>query len=112
MNLRRVFHNKYIEFITVLFLFSGVLIVILTPDISIFKWTANFAIQTTILYIIAGLFFLLISAERLLLLSFFCAACLSLFLKGNFNPNLKLKIKSPERVLSIALVKFEENDPF
>lgn len=104
MTITRFFENKIVEFICSVFLFSGVLIIILTPDISFFKWTAGFAIQTTILYVIAGLFFLIVSQTRLLFLSFFCAACLSLFLKLNFNPNLKLPAKSNGEKISFALI--------
>lgn len=111
MNLTRLFKNIYIQIITVWLLILGVMLIISTPDISFFKWTANFAIQTTILYILAGLFFLIVSSERLMLMAFFCAGCLSLFLKGNFNPNFKLSPVTSEKVLSIATLKFEGHTP-
>ncbi|HMX86342.1 MAG TPA: hypothetical protein PKN57_12290 [Saprospiraceae bacterium] len=105
MNLRLIFRNKYVEAITGVFLLLGVFGVILTPDISIIKWTASFALQTTVLYVLAGLFFLTIAQERLLFVSFFCAASLALFLKGNFNPSLKLPEKSFDSTLNIAYLK-------
>lgn len=105
MNLSSIFNNKYVEAITGVFLLTGVFVVILTPDISLFKWTASFALQTTVLYVLAGLFFLIIVQPRLLFLSFFCAASLALFLKGNFNPNLKLAEKSYDSTLNIAYIK-------
>ena len=110
MNLKTIFHNRYFEILISLFLLLGVIIVISTPDIPFFKWTASFAMQTTVLYVLLGIFFLLISQERLLFLTFFCAACLSKFLKGNFNPNLKLPVKSQNEVLTTAFIKLEQSD--
>jgi endonuclease/exonuclease/phosphatase (EEP) superfamily protein YafD len=111
MNISKLIQNKFVEITLAIFLLVGVLIVIITPDISFFKWTASFATQTTILYILCGIIFLIFKQERLLFVCLFCAGCLSLFLKGNFNPNFKLSAKSTAPSINIVLIKIAEKYP-
>ena len=90
----KLLRNRFIEILIFLILVSGVVFTIFTPQQPFFIWSSSMAVQALIVYVLLGLIFLVFKQEKLLFTSFICAGVLALFLKGNFNSNLKLAPKT------------------
>lgn len=78
--LKKVLFRPSVQ-VLLFFLFSlGSLLVIFTPELPLFKWSANYGFQIMLAYLAAGFVFLLSNLSRWMFVSFACCASLCVFL--------------------------------
>lgn len=83
---------------------AGVLFFLFTPNVILLKKLNSFAVQMMLLYLFAGMFFLLYDQTRLIIISLACCGVLTLYLKGASNQNMRLPEVTSEPNISIALI--------
>lgn len=93
----------------VVLIFGGVINVI-TPDINIFKKSADLANQIMLLYILLGVFFLIFANQRLMLVSLGCAALLAYDLKIKTDAKIKYAPRNHEAKISLTLANLASID--
>ena len=73
-----------------------VLICVRPPDVVLLKRVASHSTQIMVLFLLVGIFFLIIDQKRLLFTAFGCSAALCLYFKYVANISLDLPIKTSE----------------
>lgn len=101
-SLKRFFNNKIVSTLLISLIIFGVILNIFPVNVSFLKSVPNFTIMMIFIYLFFGLFFLIISNSRLLLISFIAAGVLSLFLKSFSNESMGLINQSVENSLIIS----------
>jgi len=108
--MERLLKNHFIQFLISGVLLLGVLFIIFTPSIGLFKKLSNFSVHIMMGYLLIGMFFFLYDQKRLVIASLIGCGVLCLYLKSASNQNMRLAIENAEPKLSIALVDLSSAD--
>ena len=100
--LRTLFDHKLINRLVMLGMIAVVIIAVRPPDVVIFRRIASHSTQIMLLFLLVGIFFLIIDQRRLLFTAFGCAAALCLYFKYAANISLRIPIKTSEPTLAIT----------
>ncbi len=79
----------------------AILCIVKVPDVVLLKRIASHATQIMLLFVGAGLFFLLLNQQRLLFIAFGCASALCLHFKYVANISLAIPIKTSEKSMTV-----------
>jgi endonuclease/exonuclease/phosphatase (EEP) superfamily protein YafD len=79
--LKRFFNKSLVSYTVLVLIGTGVVLSMAPLDLPVFQRWTNYTVSLIFIYLLLGLFFLVISNTRLLLASFLAAGILSFFLK-------------------------------
>lgn len=108
--IKKFLNKKTIYFSLIFILVTGMILVIFPPESAFFKKISEFAVPIIFFYTALGFLFFLTDNTRLLVVSFCCAAIISLFIKNFSNSELVYATKKAKTEISIAhinLINFQ-----
>jgi hypothetical protein len=94
--------SKLLSNIISIGLIGGTLLVVFTPDIVIIKKFAGYSVHFMLALLLAGLLFLILRQQRLMLISFACCAILCIYFKKVANINIIPPLKTSEPTFRLA----------
>ena len=106
--LKTLLRHKIINRLVILTMISVVIICIRPPDILLLKRIASHSTQIMVLFLMVGLFFLILDQRRLLFTAFGCSAALCLYFKNVANISLILPIKTAAPALRVLQTSASE----
>ncbi len=99
--LKILFDNKFINRLIMAAMIGVVYICIRPPGVVLLKRIASHSTQIMLLFLLVGLFFLVVDQKRLLFTAFGCSAALCLYFKNVANISLILPVKTAAPSLTI-----------
>ncbi len=105
-----IFSKKVLENIIISILIIGAILTIIPNDLSLSKFTSNYAVQIMLSYLFLGTLFLLLKQQKLMLTSFLCSAALCLFLKAYSNGAIMLPKQTSDAALKVAYINTADAD--
>lgn len=88
--LRNLFGKVSIQWLTGVLFVTITLLLIFQLDYYYLRAMSGYSVYWMFFTLLAGIFFLIVGSDRLLYLSFGCAAIMAIFLMRSFNTNLRL----------------------
>jgi endonuclease/exonuclease/phosphatase (EEP) superfamily protein YafD len=110
--MKRIFGHSFFVVVTAALLIAGVLVCVFTPDLFLFKRSANFTVQIMLGYLVLGMLMFFSNRRELMFTSLACCAALCIYLKSASNQNLKLPAQSEGPQLTCALINLSLSDDF
>lgn len=107
--MRTFFRNNIVNTTLSAILVAGAALVILSPNFLIIKWGANYAVRILFMYLIIAFFFLILNQKRLMMISFFSAGALAIFLKTMTNSEMAPPVKTKNEA-TIKVAHFNVNN--
>ncbi len=108
--IKEFLNKKTICFPLIFILISGMILVIFPPGSAFFQKISEFAVPIIFFYTTLGFLFFLTGNTRLVVVSFCCAAIISLFIKNFSNSEMVFATKKNKTEISIAhinLINFQ-----
>ena len=106
--LRNLFDNQGLNRITALGMIMVVVVCVRPPDVVLLKRISSHSTQIMMLFLLVGMFFLIIDQKRLLFTAFGCSAALCLYFKYVANISLTMPVKTSEPALTVMQASASE----
>lgn len=104
----RIVNNKILTTLCSILLIVGIIANIIPYFFSDIVWSTEYSNQIMLGYAALGIFFLIFSNKRLMLISLFCAGFLALFLKTTTNSKIKMVSRNNLPEVNLLLCNFNE----
>lgn len=110
--MKRFLDIKFVRTILATLIVGGALLCVFTPDLFVFKRGANFTVQIMLIYLILGMFFMVLDRRKLVFVALGSSAFLCLYLKGLSDQSIRFPLQNTSAQISVAHINLSLSDDY